>query len=123
MIQTVPWDLFVTLTFRERGVSYPVARARMLLWLEELPKSLAPCECAWVVERQRDGTAHVHALWRLGSGASSPSSVWRRLKERWFSLWGIARFTPYIPGRGAADYLCKYLTKGIGPWGIAERKS
>lgn len=120
-IEGYPWTYWVTLTFRNRKTTRAGARALLLRWIEEeLPPRLAPARLVFVIELQREGTAHVHALW-LAPSSPSPEQ-WKVLKERWFCRHGIARFFPYDPARSARFYLAKYLVASRRTcWDIYER--
>lgn len=133
---TEPWAWFVTLTFRNRQTSVQGAKVRLLQWLSKFPVGEKPFgRVVFSVEKQFEGTAHIHALMtetsrplsahceRCSASSKLTDPRWRRLKESWFFHAGIARFLPYRDdiGRGGIAYVMKYiLSDECEDWGILD---
>jgi len=129
--QTPTW--FATMTFRNPKVTAQGAVASFQRWLSCYRRRQPDVfQClVWSVERQRRGTAHIHAI-LVGSPCPSSahcarckveSKPYRTLNESWFRHWGIARWRRYDDsiGNGGLTYVTKYvLSEECEDWGLWE---
>lgn len=117
------WDVFTTLTFRDRTpeevaagwtkVGWAYSKTACNAFLRHIGEVKGLEDIHWLRTReiQRDrGVPHWHAL--IGGVGQL-----RRmdLVDWWYGQgYGIARVLPYERKLGAAFYLCKYVTKELG---------
>ena len=110
------WEWYCTLTFRD-NVGIRRANSLWKVWYEKLVTSTRKnVQYVRFTEWQRDrGVPHYHVL------MLNLKHV-RRLTwlDRWVDLAGWARIEPYNPDKGAAHYLCKYITKERGEVKFSE---
>lgn len=102
------WDAWCTLTFREERSHASATRAfeRFGRWLRREGNPAAGWFYAHEVGSY--GRLHLHAL----VGGLEPYTSRRALWRWWFDHYGRAQILPFDPGRGAAYYVSKYVTKG-----------
>lgn len=119
-----PWDAFTTWTF-----SRPVSLDGAMYWgrhhLRWLEKAAAQPIYAFLAAERGDkgGLIHLHGL--VGNvghlqsycGVRRPAGAWGK-KCCMLHAWpaGYARVLPYDPGKGAAHYVSKYVSKGLAEW-------
>lgn len=111
-----PWDWFATLTFREPVGSF---RAHRLFgyFVRDIEKA-AGIPIAWFRGDEygpRGGRLHLHAL--MLNVAHLRRLTWM---DDWNRRAGYARILPFDPGRGAAYYCAKYVTKQFGDWDLSD---
>lgn len=114
--ETWDWEWYATLTFRD-DVGTKRAGSLWRMWVRQLTAETRK-DVQWVrcEELQPDrGIPHYHSL------LLNLKHV-RRLKwlDRWVSIGGWARIYQYNPNKGAAYYLCKYVTKELGKVEFSE---
>ena len=98
-----PWTWWITLTFR-RWVERDRARSTLRSWLRGVARDLVGehVTVAWVLEPNRSGVDHAHALLAVPEGKTldrvSAEALWRRLDDRA----GFSKMVRYRTG-GASD--------------------
>ena len=106
-LEGLPWDHFVTLTFRQAsGPDY--ARRAFGQWIRRLERE-ARTRLLWFVgfeDGRLLGRLHLHAL--VGNTDGLAEST---LEEAWTP--GFARIQRFQPRLGAAHYVTKYITKDM----------
>jgi len=107
------WEWYTTHTFRAEYVSPKESDRSWQAWLNTLTqacrvKGLERPFYFRVTETQDRGTLHFHSL------IGGVGDIRRLLFKDFWELHGFARVEPYDPGRGAASYVAKYLTKDAG---------
>lgn len=112
-LATYPWQAWCTLTFREERTHASATRGfgSFTRWLRKDSPGLG-WFCAHEVGSF--GRLHLHAL----LGGMEPYTSRKALWKRWHDRFGRAQILPYDPGRGAAYYVAKYVTKELSHYEI-----
>jgi len=117
-LSTMPWDYFVTLTFKRPKRTD--ALAMVPRWVE---RAIFPLPLVyglgWFAEEfHRDGERlHIHGLLY-----TDPMAKWTRLAKGWHKT-GRCKIETHDATRGAVDYCAKYVSKdavGIADWRMFE---
>lgn len=130
------WDTFATLTFRTQDYgSGPV------------PPTLKKCRAAtekalrnngfrrafWGAERGYEGRWHVHTLLEsqrlealpvvsTPAGRRDTTLAAENLDQWWRKRYGLTRIERYLPARGAASYVSKYVSKQMSDYDLWLRR-
>jgi len=115
MLTSFNWDWWVSLTSR-KPMPLKVIRGRFFWWLKCLRKVIGrKPEFVWIIERQRRGALHIHAV-ISGIPSNNSSILWRGMINTWeyynskggirFGDATIKKFNPQKAGK-----LCWYLAK------------
>lgn len=113
MLGAFPWSWWVTLTTK-KPFPIEIIRKRLYRWLKTLRKALhGHFEVIWVLERQRRGALHVHAV--ISDIPENNKGIWKAMINTWEypnrsgSKIGSAQIMRYDPGK--AGELSNYLAK------------
>jgi len=112
MLQAFTWSWWVTLTSKQ-PLPLNVIRGRFFVWLKTLRKALrGRVEVIWVVERQRRGALHVHAV--ISHIPINNKRIWKAMINVWEysrtgEKFGSATIMKYDPMK--AGELSNYLAK------------
>lgn len=113
ILNAFTWSWWVTLTTRD-PLPLKVIRGRFFTWLRVLRKALhGHFEVIWVLERQRRGALHVHAV--ISDIPLDNKGLWRAMIRTWEyasrsgNKFGSATIVKYDPLK--AGELSSYLAK------------
>mgnify|MGYP001393272375 CR=1 FL=1 len=119
MLQAYEWDWWVSLSTRE-PMPLHVIRGRFFWWLGCLRRSVGHhVENIWIIERQRRGALHVHAV---VYGVPQDIRFWKAMVDLWETYhtkpgekFGDATIKVYNSGKAGelADYLAKERCKDL----------
>jgi len=111
-----PWDVWVTLTFRDGNFSHEAATRAFQKWIQWLGIQGNPNATHFVGHEIGGHTARLHLHGLIGNlePCTSRNSMW----EWWFKRYGRAQILPYDPEKGAAHYVSKYITKELAHWDL-----
>jgi hypothetical protein len=114
MLQAYEWDWWVSLSSKD-PMPLPVIRGRFFWWLRVLRRSMGRhVEVIWIIERQRRGALHVHAV--IHGVPKDNVYFWRAMISMWETYhskdgerFGDATIRVYNSGKAGelADYLAK----------------
>lgn len=115
MLNAFTWSWWVTLTSKN-PMPLEIIRDRFYWWLKRLRKVLGHgFEVFWVIERQRRGALHVHAV--ISNIPTDDKNFWKAMINTWEYYWthdndekfGSATVIKYDPRK--AGKLSNYLAK------------
>lgn len=122
MLGAYDWDWFATLT-SQKPMPLAILRARFFWWLRAVRRSVGRhIEVVWVIERQRRGALHIHAVIY---GVPKERAFWGAMVRLWETYhtkpeaearFGDATIRHYSPERSGAlaNYLAKERCKDLG---------
>jgi hypothetical protein len=120
MLQAFEWDWWVSLT-SVNPMPLPIIRNRFFWWLRVLRRAVGRhVEVIWIIERQRRGALHVHAV--IHGVPKDNLLFWRAMINVWETYYtkpgekfGDANIKAYNSGKAGelADYLAKERCKDL----------
>ena len=101
------WDIFFTFTHARGDLSLPAWRRAMRRFYD----SVGPARLYWATERGKLGRSHVHGLMGGRKHKWAPPITVDHVFKYGTKTFGRTAAGIYDPGRGAAAYCSKYVTK------------
>lgn len=116
-----PWELFVTLTYREEPGHPEIADKQYRVLVNKVNRQLYGSR--WqkkdqgiisirAAERQQRGTLHFHALWGQTQDSGNDKEARFAWMDEWNEIAGYARIYPIEREEAVRRYVSKYVVKG-----------